>query len=102
MVPDLFGRDKIEMAAGKQGSKMSDIGGNSREQLKSIIERVESVNSDIKERQTDRSEIFQEAKSAGFDTKALRQIIRIRAEDPNKRAEREAVLDTYMSALGMT
>ena len=48
------------------------------------------------------SEIFKEAKGHGFDIKALRQIIRIRAEDPNKRAEREAILDTYMTTLGMT
>jgi uncharacterized protein (UPF0335 family) len=81
---------------------MTEIGGNSKEQLKSVVERVERLAEEIKGLQSDQKDIFTEAKSSGFDTKALRQIIRIRAEDPNKRAEREAILDTYMITLGMT
>lgn len=82
---------------------MSDqIGANSKEQLKSIVERIEHVNDKIDGLRSDVKDIFTEAKGNGFDTKALRQIIRLRAEDPNKRAEREAILETYMSALGMT
>jgi len=77
-------------------------GHNSKEQLKSIVERIEHIEDEIKVFRGDVKDIFTEAKGQGFDTKALRQIIRIRAEDPNKRAEREAILDTYMSALGMT
>jgi uncharacterized protein (UPF0335 family) len=78
------------------------VGHNSKEQLKSVVERVETLNEQIKELGSDRADIFKEAKGHGFDIKALRQIIRIRAEDPNKRAEREAILDTYMTTLGMT
>lgn len=70
-------------------------------QLKSIVERIERVGEEIKELQSDQKDIYAEAKSSGFDTKALRHIIRLRAEDPDKRAEREAILDTYMQALGM-
>lgn len=81
---------------------MSDIGNNSKEQLKSIVERIENLAEQIKELRSDQSDIFAEAKGNGYDVKALRQIIRIRAEDPNKRAEREAILDTYMQALGLT
>ena len=77
-------------------------GHNSREQLKSIIDRVENLNGEIKELRSDVSDIFKEANGNGFDVNALRHIIRIRAEDPNKRAEREAILETYMTTLGMT
>ncbi len=77
-------------------------GHNSKEQLRSIVERVERLAEEIKGLRDDQKDIFAEAKGNGWDVKALRQIIRIRAEDPQKRAEREAILDTYMSALGMT
>ena len=80
---------------------MTELGGNSKEQLKSIIDRVENLNEQIKELGSDRSDIFKEAGGNGFDVKALRQIVRLRAEDPSKRAEREAILETYMHALGM-
>ncbi len=77
-------------------------GHNSKEQLRSIVERVERLAEEIKGLRDDQKDMFAEAKGNGWDVKALRQIIRIRAEDPQKRAEREAILDTYMSALGMT
>lgn len=80
---------------------MTELGGNSKEQLKSIIDRVENLNEQIKELGSDRSDIFKEAGGNGFDVKALRQIVRLRAEDPSKRAEREAILETYMTTLGM-
>jgi uncharacterized protein (UPF0335 family) len=86
----------------KEGSQMSDEGHNSKALLTSIVERVENLAEEIKDRREGQSEIFKEAHGHGFDVKALRQIIRIRAEDPNKRAEREAILDTYMTTLGMT
>jgi uncharacterized protein (UPF0335 family) len=70
-------------------------------QLKALVERIERVGEEIKALQDDQKDIYAEAKSHGFDTKALRHIIRLRAEDPNKRAEREAILETYMQALGM-
>lgn len=80
---------------------MTETGHNSKEQLKSVVERIERLAEEIKELQSDQRDIYSEAKGNGFDTKALRQIIRIRAEDPNKRAEREAILETYMQTLGM-
>lgn len=81
---------------------MNEPGHNAKEQLKSIVERVERLNEEIKELRSDVSDVFKEAGGNGFDVKALRHIIRIRAEDPNKRAEREAILETYMTTLGMT
>lgn len=77
------------------------IGDNAKQQLKSIVERIEHINDEISLKREDVKDIFTEAKSNGFDAKALRQIVRLRALEPNKRAEQEAILDSYMMALGM-
>jgi uncharacterized protein (UPF0335 family) len=69
--------------------------------LKSIVERIEFVNSEIKEKQNDRKEIFTEAKSAGLDVAAIRAVIKFRAEDEQKREEREMQFDLYLKSLGM-
>jgi uncharacterized protein (UPF0335 family) len=82
---------------------MTDIGHNSipKDQLRSIIERVERVQEEIDGLASDKRDIFAEAKANGFDTKAMREIIRLRKQDADKRKEHEAVVDTYRSALGM-
>ncbi|MDB5550819.1 MAG: hypothetical protein JWL86_803 [Rhizobium sp.] len=69
--------------------------------LKSIVERVEFVNEEIKQKQEDRKEIFAEAKSAGLDVAAIRAVVKYRAEDANKRDEREMQVDLYLKSLGM-
>jgi uncharacterized protein (UPF0335 family) len=79
----------------------SEPGHNSNQQLKSIVDRIENVEESIKELQSDRSDIYKEAGANGFDVKALRTIVRMRKESAEDRAEREAVLETYMHALGM-
>lgn len=80
---------------------MTDIGGNSKEQLKSIVDRIEVMEAEIKEKQEGRAEIYAEAKSGGFDVKALRTIVRMRRMDASTRSEQEAILDSYLTALGM-
>lgn len=70
-------------------------------QLKSIVERIESVNDQIKGLSEDRSDIFSEAKGGGFDVKALRKIIQLRKLSADDRAGQDAILNTYMTALGM-
>jgi uncharacterized protein (UPF0335 family) len=80
---------------------MTEIGDNSREQLKSIVERIESREADKKEVSDDIRDIYAEAKSNGFDVKALRAIVRMRSQDDEKRRAEESVLETYMHALGM-
>lgn len=80
---------------------MSDLGDNTKAQLKSIIERIEAIEAEIKERQTDRSDIYKEAGGNGYNVKALRNVIAIRKQDPDERREQAAVLETYLHALGM-
>jgi uncharacterized protein (UPF0335 family) len=72
-----------------------------KEQLKALVERIERVGETIKEAQDDQKEIYGEAKGFGYDVKALRTIIRMRKQDATERANSEAVLDTYLSALEM-
>lgn len=82
---------------------MTEIGHNSiaKDQLKSIIERIERLEEDKKAISDDIKDVYSEAKGNGFDVKALRRIVSLRKQDPDKRAEQEAILDTYMHALGM-
>lgn len=79
---------------------MSDIG-LAKDQLRSIIERVERVNEEIKELNIDKKDIFGEAKANGFDSKVLKQIVKIRSQDLSERIEQETIRDLYMHALGM-
>src|SRR4051812_20902954 len=68
----------------KTGIGMSEtLGGNSKEQIKSIVERIENIETEIKERQSDRADIYSEAKGNGYDVKALRTIVRMRKQDPD-------------------
>jgi len=69
-------------------------------QLRAFVERIESVEVEIRERQEDRKEIYSEAKGSGFDPAIIRQIVRERREDAQKRAEREELLETYRRAIG--
>lgn len=75
--------------------------GFAKDQLRSIIERIERLEGEKKEASDDISDVYKEAKGNGFDTKALRAIIRLRKMDVDERREQEAVLETYMHALGM-
>jgi uncharacterized protein (UPF0335 family) len=70
-------------------------------QLKSLIERIERLEEEKTALSADIREIYAEAKGNGFDTKIIRQVIRIRRLDKADRQEQEAVLDLYLSALGM-
>ena len=82
----------------------ASIGHNStfaKDQLKSIIERIERLEEDKATIASDIRDVYVESKGNGFDVKALRTIIRMRKQDANERAEAEAILDTYKAALGM-
>lgn len=80
---------------------MSDVGGITAEQLKSYMERIERLEEEKAAMAADIKEVFAEAKANGFDAKIMRQVLKLRKMDSNDRAEQEALLDLYMSALGM-
>ena len=70
-------------------------------QLKSLVERIERLEEDKKAIAGDIKEVYAEAKGTGFDTKIMRQLIRLRRMDKDDLDEQETLLDIYMRALGM-
>lgn len=72
-----------------------------QDQLTAFIERIERMEEEKAAITEDIKEIYAEAKGNGFDTGIIRQIVRIRKQDANERLEKEALLELYMSALGM-
>jgi uncharacterized protein (UPF0335 family) len=68
--------------------------------LKSFIERVERLNEDKDSVNKDLKEVYAEARGEGFDTGAIKQVVKLRAMDRAKRQEAEAILDLYISAIG--
>jgi uncharacterized protein (UPF0335 family) len=82
-------------------SKTNRVGGVAVDQLKSIIGRVEKLEEEKNAISADIREVFAEAKGNGFDTKAIRTIVKLRKMDESERDEQETILDTYRRALGM-
>lgn len=78
-----------------------DAHGVSRDQLRAFIERIERLEEEKQTIADDIKDVYGEAKGTGFDTKTIRQIVKIRKQDKNERMEQEALLDTYLHALGM-
>jgi uncharacterized protein (UPF0335 family) len=72
-----------------------------KEQLKAFVERIERLEEEKKTISDDIRDVYAEAKGNGYDTKALRTVIRLRKQDANERSEQQAILDTYLNALGM-
>ena len=70
-------------------------------QLKAIVERVERLEEEKREVAEQIKEVFAEAKANGFDTKTLRKIVALRKKPTEERQEEEALLELYLSALGM-
>lgn len=71
-------------------------------ELRQIIEQIEFMQGEIDEINKDKADKFKEAKGRGYDTGAIKTIIRMRRKDRDQRLEEEAILETYMAALGMT
>lgn len=72
-----------------------------RDQLKTVVERIEKLEEEKKAIGDDIKDVYAEAKSNGFDVPTLRAIVRLRKIDPKDREQAEGILDTYMAALGM-
>jgi len=79
----------------------TSIGGNSAQQLKSYVDRIERVNDEIKSLGEDRKDLYTEVKSAGFTPKIVRKMIARRAMEKAKREEEDALLETYEGAVGL-
>ncbi len=71
-----------------------------REKLLQTIERIERLEVEKKEVADQIKDVFAEAKAFGFDVKALREVVKLRKQDPEKREEQEMVLGVYLTALG--
>lgn len=72
-----------------------------KDQLKAFVERVERLEEEKKAIADDIRDVYGEAKVNGYDVKALRTVVRLRKQDVNERKEQEAILETYLHALGM-
>lgn len=77
------------------------VGGNSQELLRSLVDRIEALEDNKQVIADDIKDVYDEAKSGGFDTAAIRHIIKLRKQDKDVRDARQHVIDTYMHALGM-
>jgi len=85
----------------EESAPPENLHGSAKEHLRAFIERIERLEEEKAALAEDLREVYAEAKSSGFDTKALRVIVRMRKQDDNERMEQEALLATYMHALGM-
>jgi uncharacterized protein (UPF0335 family) len=72
-----------------------------KDHLRAFVERIERLEEEKKALSDDIRDVYAEAKGSGFDVKAMRIIVRMRKQDKNERAEQEAIVETYMHALGM-
>ena len=81
---------------------MNDVGGIGAERLRSFVERIERLEEEKAALTADIREVYAEAKGNGFDTKVMRQVIRLRKMETADRQEQEALLDLYKRAVGLT
>jgi uncharacterized protein (UPF0335 family) len=95
----------VAIAAGaaslRKGGTMPDTGGIAADRLKSFIERIERLEQEKQALAGDLKEVYAEAKGGGFDTKIMRQIVRLRKRDRDELDEEETLLEVYKRALGM-
>jgi uncharacterized protein (UPF0335 family) len=84
---------------------MTEIGHNSSvddAQLRSFFERIERLKEEQKALAQDVASIYGEARSAGYDAKAMREVVKLRGMDRDKRMEHEALVELYRSAVGLS
>ncbi len=97
MALDTIDRDSAKTASADHASTGNIAG----DRLKSLVERIERLEEERKALGSDIKDIYAEAKSAGFDVKILRQLIRLRKQEPAEIEEQETLLDVYRRAIGM-
>ena len=86
---------------GHNSKSETEVGGIAADRLMSIIERIERLMEEKKALQSDISDIFAEAKGAGFDVKTIREVIKERAKDEAEREEQRTLRDLYLQAIGL-
>lgn len=88
-----------QAAAARQQDVSSE--GVAADELRQFIERIERLDEEIAALNGDKKEVYAEARGRGFDVKTVREILKLRRQDYSERQEREAILELYMTALGM-
>ncbi len=88
-------------AAAKKESATADATSFAKSQLKALVERIERLEDEKKALADDIREVYGEAKANGFDTKALRAVVRMRGQEASERQEFEAIVELYRDALGI-
>ena len=78
---------------------MSDTVGVAGDRIRSFVERIEQIESELKDLYEAKKEVFSEAKGEGFDVKVLKEIIKLRKQDQDERDEHDTLLDIYMQAM---
>ena len=78
---------------------MSDTVSVAGDRIRSFVERIEQLDTELQELNEQKKEVFAEAKSEGFDVKVLKEIIKLRKQDKDERDEHETLLDVYMRAM---
>jgi uncharacterized protein (UPF0335 family) len=97
----MAGQTDLEDFTGRNPANEIRVGNIAGERLRSIIERIERLEEERKALSQDIKDIYAEAKSAGFDVKVIRQLLRIRKQEPAEVEEQETLLDIYRRAIGM-
>jgi uncharacterized protein (UPF0335 family) len=87
------------LARFKKGDTMSDPVGIAGDRIRSFVERIEQLDTELQELNESKKEVFAEAKAEGFDIKVLKEIIKLRKQDQDERDEHETLLDVYMRAM---
>lgn len=97
-----MGKDKGKNGEGASAviGQNGTIGGNAKQELKAAIERIERLEEEKKQLSDDIRDVYAEYKGKGFDVKTMRKAVAERKLTPQEREERDALLDTYMHALG--
>lgn len=95
------GDRELAEAPGTDVAALAASGEIAADRLRSFVERIERLNDEKAALAADSREVYAEAKSNGFDTKAIRKVVKLRAMERADREEQEAILDLYRSALGL-
>lgn len=93
--------NEMKQVLSEADDKNNIVNGIAVDRLRSLIERIERLEEEKKELQSDIRDVFAEAKSAGFDTKAMRAVLKLRKLNVSDRDEQDLLLEVYRKALDL-